>query len=267
MRVSRACCRASRAHNESIVDQFTRQAKPFAAAAPIVDEDALRLTMRACAVAPNDTVLDVACGPGVLATGLAREARRVHGIDITPAMLERARALARERGVDERCSWDLGDATKLPYASGAFSLVSARLCFHHFEDPLVVVHEMVRVCAPTGRVMVIDVTPTPAVAVAFNAAEKLRDPSHVRALPLDEHLELFRVAGLPPPSVNTYQLRSDVDALLKRSFPATPADAAAVRAMFVRSAQGDDFLGIGAKFDGSLVTYGFPVSIMVSQRV
>ena len=53
-------------HSERIVDQFTRQAEPFSRAAPITDEVALGKIVNATGAGPDDTVLDVACGPGIL---------------------------------------------------------------------------------------------------------------------------------------------------------------------------------------------------------
>jgi SAM-dependent methyltransferase len=83
-------------HRDLIVDQFTRQATPFSTASPIASEDALRLLVQACGAGPSDTVLDVACGGGLVVCAFAGVVRRAEGIDITPAMLERARALAAE---------------------------------------------------------------------------------------------------------------------------------------------------------------------------
>jgi len=51
-------------HQNLILDQFTRQAAPFSAAAMIKDEAVLRLIVEAASLRPDDTVLDVACGPG-----------------------------------------------------------------------------------------------------------------------------------------------------------------------------------------------------------
>ena len=51
-------------HRDRIVDQFTRQAVPFSTAPGIRDEAALQLLVEASGAGPDDTVLDVACGPG-----------------------------------------------------------------------------------------------------------------------------------------------------------------------------------------------------------
>jgi ubiquinone/menaquinone biosynthesis C-methylase UbiE len=77
-------------HDALIRDQFTRQATVFNVAAPIRNEDALRLIVEAAAPGPDDTVLDVACGGGLVALAFAPHVRRVTGIDMTPAMLPAA---------------------------------------------------------------------------------------------------------------------------------------------------------------------------------
>ena len=54
-----------------ILDQFTRQATPFANAAAMRDEDALRLVVEFSGAGRDDTVLDVACGPGLVVAAFA----------------------------------------------------------------------------------------------------------------------------------------------------------------------------------------------------
>ncbi|HET7340716.1 MAG TPA: methyltransferase type 11, partial [Methylomirabilota bacterium] len=63
---------SSSKHSEVILDQFTRQAVPFATSAPIRDEAALRLVVEFSGAGPDDTVLDVACGPGLIVVAFAR---------------------------------------------------------------------------------------------------------------------------------------------------------------------------------------------------
>src|SRR6266404_3502721 len=205
-------------HQHEILDQFTRQATPFATAPGIRDETALRLIVERSGAGPDDTVLDVACGPGLVVAAFARVVRHATGIDITPAMLERARAHAAEQGLTN-VRFDHSDVTSLPYADGSFTIVSSRFAFHHFLDPTAVLAEMRRVCAPGGEVVVIDTEASPDVAKAaeFNRMEKLRDPSHVRAMPLTELRGLFPQAGLPAPRGTGYRLEGELEALLGRS--------------------------------------------------
>lgn len=45
----------------------------------------------------DDTVLDVACGPGIVASEYAKLVNPVTGIDLTPALIERAKAVQKEK--------------------------------------------------------------------------------------------------------------------------------------------------------------------------
>jgi len=251
-------------NREAILDQFTRQAVPFSTAPGIRDEEALRLLVTASGAGPADTVLDVACGPGLMAAAFARVARHVTGIDLTPAMIDRARALVGERGLGN-VTLQVGDVRPLPYDVGAFSLAVSRFAFHHFPDPGAVLREMARVCAPGGRVVVADtaVSPDPARAAAFNRMERLRDPSHVRALSLAELAGLFEAAGLPMPAVTRCEVRAEVEGLLSRSFPA-PGDADRIRALFEGSLA-DDALGVGARRLDGAIHFAYPVAILVAE--
>jgi ubiquinone/menaquinone biosynthesis C-methylase UbiE len=253
----------SRAHRDAILDQFTRQAVPFATAPSIRDEAALRTVVEFSGCGPNDTVLDVACGPGILACAFAKVARHVTGIDLTPAMLERARALQAEQGL-KNVTWKQGDVLPLPFSDASFTLVVSRFAFHHLLEPGSVLTEMRRVCAPGGTVMVIDSAPAPEKAAAFNRVEVLRDPSHVRALPLAEHLALFAAAGLPEPRQTFYRLQTDIEGLLSRSFP-NPGDADRIRAIYEASVA-DDALDMATRRDGETVRLAFPVAVFAARR-
>jgi SAM-dependent methyltransferase len=248
-------------HKEHILDQFTRQAVPFATAAAIRNEDALNRIVKMAEAGPDDTVLDVACGPGLLACAFARVARHVTGIDLTPAMLEQARALQRQQGL-ENLTWQEGDVLPLPYADHSFSIVATRFAFHHFLDPLAVLKEMRRVCRPGGRVVVADSAPAAEKADAFNRMERLRDPSHVRALSPAELRALFADAGLPAPRVQPDLLPGDVESLLARSFP-REGDADRIREIFAGSLEHDD-LGMAAIRRDGKICFSFPTLILAS---
>ena len=253
------------AHRDLIVEQFTKQAVPFSTAPGIRDEEALQLLVAFSGAGPEDRVLDVACGPGLVVCAFAAVVRHATGIDVTPAMIERARALAAEKGL-ANVGWKVGDVLPLPYPDAAFSLVVSRFAFHHFPDPPGVLAEMKRVCAPGGRVVLVDVAASddPAKAAAFNRMEKLRDPSHVRALTLAELEGLFAAVGLPAPRAAFYQLRSELEGMLERSFP-EPGDAQRVRRMFVDSLDGDE-LGLGARRRGDSIVFAYPVAALGATR-
>jgi len=256
---------ANAAHRDLIVDQFTRQAVPFSTAKTIADEAALRLIVQQTGARPADTVLDVACGGGLVVCAFARVVLHATGLDVTPAMLDRARALAAEQGLTN-VSWRQGEALPLPYPDGSFTIVVSRFTFHHFLDPLAVLREMARVCAPGGRVAVIDTDASadPAKAATFNAMERLRDPSHVRAMPASELRGLFRAAGLPAPRAAAYELRDELENLLRRSFP-NPGDADRIREIFAASID-DDCLGIPVRREEGVIRYAYPVAVLVADR-
>ena len=95
---------------------------------------------------PGNRILDLACGTGIVAR-LAAEAgpARVVGIDVNPAMIERARQAA------PTLEWRLGDAGALPYKDGEFDLVYCQQGLQHFADPARVLAEAHRVLRSGGR--------------------------------------------------------------------------------------------------------------------
>jgi SAM-dependent methyltransferase len=90
-------------------------------------------------------VLEVGCGTGLILERLARVARRAEGIDLSPGMLEKARA----RGLSVREA----SATALPYADAEFDLVVSFKVLAHVPDIGSALAEMARVCRPGGRVL------------------------------------------------------------------------------------------------------------------
>jgi ubiquinone/menaquinone biosynthesis C-methylase UbiE len=252
-------------HRELILDQFTRQATVFSTAPAITDEDALRMIVEAARPASVDRLLDVACGPGLVVCAFAPHVQEATGIDVTPAMLERARKLAADKGL-ANVAWRQGDVYALPYVDSGFTMVTTRFSCHHFLDPAAVLREMVRVCAPGGRIIVVDdyTSEDPAKAAAFNRLEKLRDPSHSRCLTLTELKGLFGAAGLPEPDATFYELRGDVQSLLARSFP-NPGDDLKIIEMFKASAA-DDRLGVPVRLEADSVYYAYPVAILAATR-
>jgi SAM-dependent methyltransferase len=141
-------------------------------------------------------VLDVAGGSGRLGRYLAERASFAVIADLTPEMLATGAESAAEDGA-RNVLFTEGDATRLPFPDQQFDVVVSRFAFHHFDDPGLAAQEMARVCRRGGLVAVIDiVAQDSSVAARRDELERLRDPSHTRALARDELVELLQEAGV-----------------------------------------------------------------------
>jgi SAM-dependent methyltransferase len=249
-------------HDDTILDQFTRQADLFQATHRLA-EDATRAALEVSGVCAEDVVLDVACGPGILACAFARHARHVTGVDITPAMLERAADLQRESSLDN-VEWKSCDVNRLPFEDGSFSMLITRYAFHHFEQPESVLAEMVRVCAPGGKVVVIDSAPPCEKADAFNEVERMRDPSHTAALPAEEIARMMRSQDLEIERSYYYGYEVTARSLLDRSFPAD-GDRNRLYRLY-ESDVGVDRLAMNAIFTDGVLHVTFPTMITVGRK-
>jgi len=191
-------------HNDVIRESFTTQAEAFAANPWVTDEERIRRLVAAARLTGDERVLDIATGPGYIAEALAGAAREVVGVDLTDAMLAIAKERTQERGISN-VTFQAADAQNLPFENGAFDVVVCRLALHHFLKPLQVLREMARVCLAGGTVLVEDIYASehPERAAFQDRWEKLRDPSHVRTLPVSELLQLFRDADLETDKVTT----------------------------------------------------------------
>jgi SAM-dependent methyltransferase len=143
------------------------------------------------------TVLDVAAGTGLLGRAIAPYVKQVVAMDATPEMLREGRHQAARDGL-ANIVFEHGLAEALPYPTDTFDMVASRFAMHHFADPRAAMNQMVRVCRPGGTVAVIDlVAPDDTiVAEAYNRLERLRDPSHTRALSVEGLHGLLQEAGL-----------------------------------------------------------------------
>ena len=180
-------------------------------------------------------------------------------------MLDFGRELAAKKGL-ANVTFKQGDVTTLPFPDGSFSVVVTRYTFHHFLDPLAVFKEMVRVCRRGGRIAVVDMyaSEDDAKAAQWNRLELLRDPSHVRCLPLSELKALFGKVGLEQPAESLYGVHDSVKNLLGRSFP-NPGDDAKITAMFAASVK-DGSLGIPATVEAGEFWYTYPTAILSAAR-
>jgi ubiquinone/menaquinone biosynthesis C-methylase UbiE len=251
-------------HDQKILDQFSRQAVPFAHRHRS-DDELMNLLVDSSRVRAGDRALDVACGPGIVACALATFAEHVTGLDFTPAMLAQAAALQAERRLDN-LEWKQGSAMELPFDEAQFDVVVARFSFHHYIDPAAAFREMVRVCRPGGTILVADVAPRSDARNAYDALEKHRDPSHTRALTGEEFERLGASTSAVLQHKVRYDLVSDVEGLLASSFP-PPGGADAFRRLVEADLHAQtDKLGIRAHHRNGLVGFYFPVLIVVWEK-
>jgi SAM-dependent methyltransferase len=103
----------------------------------------------AATASPGASILDVGCGPGHLTRRLAALGFDVTGIDLDPAMIERATARGGGRYV-------AADAVSLPFDDGAFDLAVSTLSMHHWTDAHAGLAEIGRVVRPEGLVLIWD---------------------------------------------------------------------------------------------------------------
>ena len=248
-------------HNRQVIDQFSRQAVYFAKLPG--HEEATQLLLRMAGVTAADEVLDVACGAGAVACAAAGVARQVTGIDLTPAMIERATSLQAERGL-ENLEWHVGDVARLPFRADRFDVVVTRYSLHHLLQPAGVLAEMVRVCKPSGRVAVADlVLPLDKVA-AYDRMERLRDPSHIRVLTEAELHGLLSASGLVDLRRAGYLFELELETLLQASFP-WPGDVSRVREL-IEADVGVNDLGVGAYRSGDAVRIAYPITVVVGTK-
>ena len=113
--------------------------------------------MDATQLQPEETVLDVGCGTGVIDRWLGRHTlmkNRIIGVDINRYLLQEATALARKEGLDGAVEFREGSAEALPFPDNSFDVTMSMTAIEEV-DAQQMLTEMVRVTKPRGRVAVI----------------------------------------------------------------------------------------------------------------
>jgi len=163
------------------------------------------------------TALDVGSGGGHVARRLREAGLQVVSVDPAPGMQADVQAGAED----------------LPFADGSFDVVACRVAAHHFADVAAAVSEMARVAA--ARVLVVD---NLFMGETVEAAERLRDPSHVRNYGEAEWRGFFADAGLAVEDVRRFDKPIRVEPWLERAGCAG-ADAERVRELLADCIEGE----------------------------
>lgn len=241
-------------HDERVREAFTRQSSTFEdERLNVAFTSGLPWLLSLVAPRPEDTVLDVAAGTGLVGRALCPEVRWVTALDSTPAMIAEGRRRADIEG-HRNITFVGGSVEHLPFDDDSFSLVVTRFSLHHFADPEPAVAEMVRVLGPGGRLVVKDLVadPDPAVAARQDHVERLRDDSHVRMPPRGVIGRWLADAGLLVSAVEEHDLDRPVEPWLEQS-GTDPGRAAAVRSAFHADLAGREHTGLRPhEVDGEL---------------
>jgi ubiquinone/menaquinone biosynthesis methyltransferase len=116
--------------------------------------------VREAAVAPGDRALDLACGTGDIAFGVAARGARVVGLDLTHRMVELARgkpsAVSRLPSPASRVSFLVGDMGALPFPPESFDIVTTGYGLRNVPNLETAVDEIARVLRPGGRLLSLD---------------------------------------------------------------------------------------------------------------
>jgi SAM-dependent methyltransferase len=104
-------------------------------------------------------ILALGCGTGIEVRALRRVTQpdtAIVGVDHSPVLIDMARRLTAEEGLESNVSYQTGDAHHLGFADGDFDIVTMHTLISHVDDPLQVLREARRVVRPGGTVAIFD---------------------------------------------------------------------------------------------------------------
>lgn len=237
-----------------VQSQFGANAAAYATSAVHAAGESLAMLVEMADPRPGWVGLDVATGAGHMALAFAPRIARMIASDITEEMLAEARALADGRGLTN-FETVIAPADRLPFDDASLDLVCCRLAAHHFPDAAAFVAEAARVLKSGGTFALVDnVSPDEVslpglsraelreAAVIYNQFEKLRDPSHGRALAVAEWLEIVGDAGLAVAGQRVIAKEMEFAAWVRR-MQCTPETVARLAAMLATEGSGRGHLG------------------------
>jgi SAM-dependent methyltransferase len=155
-----------------------------------------RLAADLTAVAGQDRVVDVGCGPGAAAREAARRGAAVIGLDPAPVMLTLARRLTRR---DASITWTEGAAEAMPLPDGSATVVWSIATVHHWRDLDAGLSEVRRVLAPGGRLLAIERRTRPGARglASTDGPMGRRTPSPIAAGPRGSRMSASRRTRRP----------------------------------------------------------------------
>ena len=140
----------------------------------------------------TDKLLDVGCGTGSTLRRVAPQLAHAAGVDISPKMIELARAEAREQ---PKLEFAVADSAQLPFPDGSFSAVLCTFSFHHYPRPAASAREIARVLEEGGRLVLADASSDQWGVRLADLVARRRESGHVRFYRSNELQRLLETAG------------------------------------------------------------------------
>ncbi len=226
-----------------VVEQFQRAASAFPLEPVVPSPRDLRALIEMVAPRSQDRLLDVATGSGALALAFAPYVANVVGVDVSPAMLERAEQarLARRFG-NAHFRW--AEATALPFPDLSFDVVTCRDLLHYVTDGAALLAELRRVLAPEGRLLLDEIVGSedPVKRATQEAIEIRRDPAFVKLYSRSEIERLARTAGVEIARAEAYEVPRELEEWL--SYAAADAPTRFIVRSMLEAGLGADAAGL-----------------------
>ena len=202
---------------DGVREAWGRVAPRFAAEkADVERRPSMRRLVELCGLPPTALVLDVGTGAGFTAFAFAARGCLVVGLDPTHEMLLAAREGWRERLLADEPVLVEAWAEALPFADGTFDAVVAHRATHQFASVEEFVAEARRLLKPGGLLGVADQSPPDGWEQWHNDLERLRDPTHGRALSPRQWRAVVEGAGLAWREDDLVYQEHDVEVWLDR---------------------------------------------------
>ena len=152
-------------------------------------------------VEPDDTVLECACGTGLLSAVIAEKCRQLTATDFSEKMLKKAEKNCR---AFRNITYAPADITALPFADGSFDKVVAGNVIHLLDNPMTALGELNRVCKDGGMLII----PTymnkddKGKTNGFSDAVGMAGADFKREFTMESYRQFFLDAGYPDVEVS-----------------------------------------------------------------
>ena len=189
---------------ETVVSHFTARAYKYDDSSKwCTDDGMLKTIVQSLAPAANASVLDIACGTGLISRQFHGKVKQLVGVDITEAMFHKAKDLTD--------ALVKASAERLPFRDDAFDLALERQGIQ-FMEAAGAVREMARVTKPHGKLCLIQLCAYgPEDQEEYFEILRLRNPARRNFFMKDDLARLLLEAGCVDVGVRDFISEEDVD--------------------------------------------------------